>query len=453
MWCDNCHAEVNTSQSPVSGLEQCTECGNELEAATTLGNQSIAQTAHALLKRWEETRYEQEPTASKEDEQTSQPAPQQPVVRRVEQPHAPAKPVVAATRTEEAYQSDEQEIEEEQLQSPPPMISSPAKPPAQPVVQKQTPQQDSLPLERQRLANPISFPKRAANIDMKPLPKTLTPPKTQTPTKAQSPKTVTNSAEKQQAERRSFGKTEPKENNKPPIPAGKSASNDAAGLMAKTRQPEVSPRNPSATAPSFTAQKQPTLEQTLSRPQSEPSMTQEPSVTSVDNSAPREQSLREQSPQSDVRDGQVRFTPRKSETFADFEPEAEFTPAKRKRNWSAIIGQTLVFLSSLGMTGGIGIIIAARFGAGIDIPESTGWLAFAGSHLIFVLGIYTNLSSRMEQVLNEMHNRSDELTRILSYQQTVSQNRSMPRETSPQNQKTEFARGSLAEELASTLPR
>ncbi|TWT64150.1 hypothetical protein [Rubinisphaera italica] len=437
MWCDNCHAEVNTSQSPVSGQEQCTECGNELEAATTLGNQSIAQTAHALLKRWEETRYDQEPTASKEGDQTSQPAPQQPVVRRVEQPHAPAKPVVSASRSAEDYQNDEQEFEEEQLQSPPPMISRPATPPAQPVVQKQNPQQDSLPLERQRLANPISFPKRAANIDMKPLPKTQTPPK------AQPSKTVTNSAEKPQAERRSFGKTEPKEKSEPTFSAGKSASNDAAGLMAKARQPELSPRNPS-----ITAQKKPTLEQSLSRPQSEPSMTQKPTVTSVDSSA-----YREQTPQTESRDGQVRFTPRRSETFADFDPETEFTPAKRARNWSAIIGQALVFCSSLGMTGGIGIIIATRFGAGIDIAESTGWLTFAGSHLIFVLGIYTNLSSRMEQVLNEMHSRSDELTRILSYQQTVSQNRAMPRENTPQNRKSDFARGSLAEELASTLPR
>ncbi len=428
MWCDNCHAEVNTSQSPVSGLEQCTECGSEMESATSLGNQSIAQTAHALLKRWEETRFEPESVASHEEEQVSEPVAQQ-----------------SSSRPAKVYQDETSEVEEERLQSPPPILPGPSAPPVQSVVKKQAPQPTQQPLERPRTANPFSFPKRTARLDTKTMPKSQ-PPKTVTNTTLLNT-TAINTAEKPQAERRSFGKTEPKEKFEPTIPARKSASNDASTLMEKARQPEVTPRQLNVNS-----QKQPTLEQTISRPQLEPRMTQNPAISAADISAPRQQTSNTEA-QTEAREGQVRFTPRKSETFADFEPQQDYTPTKRARNWSAIIGQALVFCSSLGMTGGIGIIIAARFGAGIDIAESTGWLAFAGSHLIFVLGIYTNLSSRMEQVLNEMHSRSDELAQILTYQQTLSQNRTSPRENSSQPRKTEFARGSLAEELASTLPR
>ena len=97
-------------------------------------------------------------------------------------------------------------------------------------------------------------------------------------------------------------------------------------------------------------------------------------------------------------------------------------PASRpKKNFSAIFGQFLVLCSALGMTGGLGIVILNRFGASIQFNEATGWLTFAGSHLLFVLGVYTNLSSRMEQVLNDVHSRYDELTKVIAYQQALTE--------------------------------
>ncbi len=111
---------------------------------------------------------------------------------------------------------------------------------------------------------------------------------------------------------------------------------------------------------------------------------------------------------------------------------------RKQRNWSAILGQLLSLGGALAMTGGFAVVLGNWFGK-IDIPETTGWLAVAGGHLLFVLGLYTHLTSRIEQVWHELHGRSDDLQRILLQMQRMQQLQlSRPaRETPPRTSPTE----------------
>lgn len=93
---------------------------------------------------------------------------------------------------------------------------------------------------------------------------------------------------------------------------------------------------------------------------------------------------------------------------------------RKQRNWSAILGQLLSLGGALAMTGGFAVVLGNWFGK-IDVPETTGWLAVAGGHLLFVLGLYTHLTSRIEQVWHELHGRSDDLQRLLLQMQRMQQ--------------------------------
>ncbi|MCA8984410.1 MAG: hypothetical protein KDA76_11655 [Planctomycetaceae bacterium] len=114
--------------------------------------------------------------------------------------------------------------------------------------------------------------------------------------------------------------------------------------------------------------------------------------------------------------GKVKFSPA-PERLDDLDIQQAIERHHRKpRNWSAILGQFLAFSGALAMTGGAAIVIANRFGT-VEISETTGWLALAGGHLLLVLGIYTHLTSRIEQVWHEMHQRSDEIQKLILQQQ------------------------------------
>ena len=97
------------------------------------------------------------------------------------------------------------------------------------------------------------------------------------------------------------------------------------------------------------------------------------------------------------------------------------------------------------MTCGIAIVIGSRFGS-LEIAETTGWLTAAGGHLLFVLGIYTHLSSKMDQVWSEMHARQDELTRLLSQKMNTGNSRKTNLQ-STDTEETAFQRSSLSETL------
>lgn len=118
--------------------------------------------------------------------------------------------------------------------------------------------------------------------------------------------------------------------------------------------------------------------------------------------------------------GKVQFA-NSARKLAEFENQQVFqspiTPkaAGKQRNWSVLIGQFLAFGGALAMTGGAAIIIGNRFGS-LEIAETTGWLAVAGGHMLFVLGLYTHLTSRVEQTWHDLHLRSDEIYRLLEQQ-------------------------------------
>ncbi|MCG6156929.1 hypothetical protein [Rubinisphaera margarita] len=434
MWCDQCRAEVSTSHSPVTGLEQCTECGQELGSSEPVTNQTIAQTAQALLKRWEESRLDEpaETVDAADDDLTDQ--------------------------FERAYDSSESLLKEqpEEPARPEPKRTSPVmKMPSRPTPAPPTPAPKAENVERPSVPTPQSRPARLElpNVEQpraerpapsmpQAAPKMERRPEQPAPRPQQQEPARPARSEASEPPRRSFSKPEPQKNPPAPTaPAPRAARNDAAALM--NREPmnretqNREPQKPVASIPVGDALRD---EAPASRATSPVSSTPERPTTE-----PR-------------REGQVKMSAPAYEAPSFALPEKSTRPG---RNWSAIFGQTLVLLGGLGMTAGVGIVIACKFGNVAQLTESTGWLTFAGCQLMFVFGIYTNLSSRMEQVLVEMHRRCDDLSTIIAQQQTVIRAASPRPETPRPESEHRFSASKRAgsfdrsstDELVQSLPR
>jgi len=427
MWCDQCRAEVSTSRSPVTGLEQCTECGQELGSSEPVTNQTIAQTAQALLKRWEESRLDEpgQPVDEADDDLTDQfeRAYDSSESLLKEQPEEPARPEPKRTS---------------------PVMKMPVRPTPAPKAENverpsiPTPQSRSAKLELPNVEQPRAERPAAPSMPQA-APKLERRPEQPAPRPQQPEPTRSETAE---PPRRSFSKPElQKQTPSPAAPAPRAARNDAAALMNRetaTREPmNREPQKPTTSIPVGDALRDDAPAARSAAPESK--------IPERPSTEPR-------------REGQVKMSAPAYEAPSFTLPEKSTRPG---RNWSAIFGQTLVLLGGLGMTAGVGIVIACKFGNVAQLTESTGWLTFAGCQLMFVFGIYTNLSSRMEQVLVEMHRRCDDLSTIIAQQQTVIR-AANPRPETPRpesehrfsaSKRTASFDRSATDELVQSLPR
>lgn len=355
MWCNHCQQEVTAAEnSDKTGTLQCPQCDHKLELTEKAESASIAQTAHALLKRWEESRpvAQAAPAESEATDSTT--------IKKTPLPEA-------------ANLSPATELPNTQVES------------------KKTP----LIADDPKTVQPQSFSVQNPAIPEK------------------RPKKVQVHQQK----------------SSPPVPT-LAAQNDASSLL--KRDPDTISRLQNKTS---SAELEKQTEAAALQNRSEISMKK-------NTSDPISQTATSQ--------GRLRFAPTEEaeETIDDLGIQQAIERHHRKeQNWSVLFGQFMVYCGAIVMTAGIGIVIASRFGS-LTVAESTGWLTLAGGHLLFVLGIYTHISSKLEQLWNDQHRRADDLSRLIIQQQkqiAATGISSRKKESNSQAGTSQFQRGALPE--------
>jgi len=466
MYCDQCQREVSTSKNPHTGQLQCAQCGTVQAAEASLSQPTIAQTAHALLKRWEESRPQtkpaEQPTAT--TKQTTHKS--APLIQERDLPPSTASGIDISAYLADFDQQESllaPELDEEPLLLESPQdrehISAPvsrsldsvAENRSSPRTQFQSDQHSdsTYELARQAIDAAADWSAQPGTTSERTV---ISSPRSQrTPVVAESsPPVLTNaSAISHSVERQSAG-VDPAT-----VPAARTSR------AVEPRQP-VAPSAVNTETPAFaegTERTPGTSPQTLPRQRTDDNSSRASSNdegillgASQSTSAPRPLTAQDVESSRVVQPGEA-FSAMSAapETPAPVASPAELRPVERKataqgqvrfqtpehiedfdiqqaierhhrkqRNWSALLGQLLAFSGALAMTGGIAIVIGNRFGS-LELAETTGWLSLAGGHLLFILGIYTHLTSRCEQTWNDLHQRSDDLMRLLLQQQQAQQ--------------------------------
>ncbi len=465
MWCDHCKEEIVPLAGEEKGdIQKCHQCGNLLSAeqnrasGTLQGSpsatSSIAQTAHALLKRWEESRPVATSSAVDGNSATTATATTATAAIAAEQVKSTA-PVKTASKSEFENKTVSQETPTpvQSKQEPVNATASPSSPasPGEDVF-------NDIPsgLDVSEMLPDLVPPMRTASVPSDASKKQRTEP-AQTAMKAEAeisreekenveaapaPSPLSRSVgSPKSSEQKSPEKKQPKRTYQP----GKTlaSQNDAGALLNRERKP-ISQQNkksdssqssiqPGAVASPATESERPEMFKTRTTDQTE---------ATIETKAESRLSTR----QKEINKGRVRFTTQETpeEKIDDLGiQQAIERHYRQRRNWSVLFAQLLVYGGALAMTSGVAIVIGSRFGS-LEIAETTGWLSAVGGHLLFVLGIYTHLSSKLEQVWSEMHARQDELTRLLSQKM----NKANPRKTNLQSsdaQETTFQRSSLSD--------
>ncbi len=433
MFCDRCQREVAAMKSPQTGALHCSQCGAEKKSTVSVNNHSIAQTAHALLKRWEESREKDQPQETsaevvqtpsagqvirKASEQIRQ-NPQDFSETELELPALPELNTFAETEIladlpdfswdESAWQT--------QAAASPPASASPAeqkvsRPQSEPAAIEKRP---ALSTDHSSWNSPektlsASLREHSAVSHLNIQPADTAPPKkppAQLVRNESMPAPVAQAKPVEPAKPRETASEQ--KNSFPNPPDFASLLNQKQGISSETRETSM---KQSAAQPQFTSESHPsgTLERSYTASELE---------KSFDIGKP-EKSFDASEAQTLPTQGQLKFG-RTAQKLTDLENLQSFAPTTRKqRNWSAGIGQLLAFTGALAMTGGAAIVIGNRFGS-LEMAETTGWLAVAGGHLLFLLGIYTHLTSRVEQIWHDLHGKSEDLQRLIQQQQHMQQ--------------------------------
>ncbi len=435
MWCDHCREEVvPVANKENSEIQECSQCGKHLSNSNETGSDtaqaeqagasSIAQTAHALLKRWEANRPTAESVPATGPTKDEPPAPVISKIKETEK-KIPATPAAVSAQKTESHN---------------PGLTEAAGSPGETI-----------------------FNDIPSGLDVSEMLPDLIPPTGSLPADA-------GSSEKQTAGSTEINKpqTEQKKAMFPTdsIPATKNVSSEINRSKATSSVPEITTRKQTVHAGSTLAS-QNDAGSLLKRKPEPPSRqkTKSPSpqiqkqtgaVASPDTKSEKPMKFKTKSkastktsaPPAETSQGRVRFTPPEinDEKIDDLGIQQAIERHHRKqRNWSVLFGQFMVFGGALAMTCGIAIVIGNRFGS-MEVAETTGWLTLAGGHLLFVLGIYTHLSSKMEQIWSDMHSRNDEITRLLSQNMTTGIPRKTPLPVNTSSNAS-FQRSSLPETI------
>jgi len=441
MYCENCQREVASTKNPHTGLLQCSHCGAEKRSTVADANSSIAETAHALLKRWEQSRGQAEPPPatprksqplSVEDALATQPAlsseaetyrlGREEDSRRkqnsgiditaelLENADDLQSELAAASHREDEFAISSRPVSAERKEysrEKPTEVSETftARSDSQFSLSSDPSSATEVKSGRDSRAPSVESKSVMANSsnDFTPDEETFVPSR-----KEERPTGTPSYTEALLESLQSPAREEVAETPKPPAkasePAAKRpelptevATEKAAAPVRANRKADADRETTESLTPSTPAPERAPKQESTPAPQ----------PAARRNAAPRN------SPQ---RQGQVRFAPPAGQN-TDFDVQQAIERHHRKqRNWSAIIGQLLALGGAVCMTGGIAVVIGNRFGS-LEVAEATGWLALAGGHLLFILGIYTHLTSRVEQIWQDVHHRSDELARILLQQQ------------------------------------
>ncbi|MBL4882994.1 MAG: hypothetical protein JKY95_00480 [Planctomycetaceae bacterium] len=444
MWCNHCQTDVTiTESSENTGTLQCPQCSNNLSSTNESGATSIAQSAHALLKRWEDQR----PVADSTEKQTevepaelmasSQPEISNPISTDASFLNIPK---LSSEPDEPKVFSEIEASSDSPLQLKPTELPGVESVVTEPEVLAETEEANSSfssNLSEEHSINDL----QTESEDSVLVPKLVKPPITE-PSLAVEPKTSTSDSIDVIL----------KETSLPPeILSNKAAINRTEPFLVEKPDtllisPEVlqdkQPKQPSRFGTTLASQNDASsllkrdpdtisqLQQESSAPYKQPKQLQTETVIAQNNISEKPMKNTTQKPVSQPSNsqGRLRFSPAEDteEIIDDLGIQQAIEKHHRKdRNWSVIFGQFMVYCGAIAMTCGIGIVIVNRFGS-LGIAESTGWLTLAGGQLLFVLGIHTHLSNKMEQLLNDIHQRNDDLTRLILQQSSQVSAKTIP---------------------------
>ena len=453
MYCENCQREVASTKNPHTGLLQCSHCGTEKRSSFSDANSSIAETAHALLKRWEQSRGQNEEQApaprqkqplSVDDVLSAQPSPpessrssRQSGIDITAELLENADGIQAELESSQQYsgRSDNREQLEESVA-------------------------EAMAARAEQTKPEASF-SSAGNYSAKELAETY----------AMQKENSSRRSEPEKPAAPAYAEFAPKQDSQSKVPTSRPADSAASSVRSDSREsesssfdaesssykdallkslqpsadeqidsfvPERFSQDSKAEAESYKAEakSQPAASKASKPPLDIPETiiakqqkldaakeeAKSTTATAASNASqkPAASQPAPKQPKAPARQGQVRFAPPAGHD-TDFDVQQAIERHHRKQqNWSAIIGQLLALCGAVCMTGGIAIVIGNRFGS-LEVAETTGWLSMAGGHLLFILGIYTHLTSRVEQIWQDVHQRSDDLARILLQQQRSQQ--------------------------------
>lgn len=464
MYCENCQREVASTKNPHTGLLQCSHCGTEKRSTFSDANSSIAETAHALLKRWEQSRGQNEEQAP---------------ASRQKQPLSVDDALAAQPSLAESSRSSRQsgiDITAELLENADSIqaeLESSQQYSGRAANREQLEDSfaEAAPARAEQMKPEASF-SSAGSYSAKELAETYAMQKENSSRRSEPEKPAAPAyAEQPRAPRSASAQSAPKQDSQSKAPTSRPADSAAASVRSDYRESEkpsfdaesssykdalLKSLQPSADeqidsfvperfsqeskaeaeSPKPEAKSQPTapkaskpaldIPETIIAKQQKLDAAKEAakSTTAAAGSTAGQKPAASQpapkQPKAPARQGQVRFAPPAGHD-TDFDVQQAIERHHRKqRNWSAIIGQLLALCGAVCMTGGIAIVIGNRFGS-LEVAETTGWLSMAGGHLLFILGIYTHLTSRVEQIWQDVHQRSDDLARILLQQQRSQQ--------------------------------
>ncbi len=405
MWCDHCQEEI----VPVAGkndssIQECSQCGKALvpvegkgsepAAADQSGSSSIAQTAHALLKRWEASRPVSESMSTSEPDAAPETATDKAVTSR--------SPLETARSGKPASFPAKSETEQKTISAGNSNIPSDN-------IFDDIPSGLDVSEMLPDLVSPAK-PELKSSSFLKDQTKKTEQKKAASISAAPSPRPSSSKTEASQTETATTRTDSAKQKQSQPAGATLAAQNDAGSLLNRSVEPPAQRKTQSAS----TENKKQAEASTSPETQSE-----KPGMFKTKSKVKQVAQPVVDMPESVQ--GRVRFTPpgahsanKNDEKIDDLGiQQAIERHHRQQRNWSVLFAQLMVYGGALAMTCGIAIVIVNWFGS-IEITETTGWLTLAGGHLLFVLGIYTHLSSKMEQVWSEMHARHDELARLLN---------------------------------------
>jgi len=473
MWCEQCQEDVvPVANKQNSGIQECSQCGKRLSdldrtgTATTqadqTGDSSIAQTAHALLKRWEANRPIAESSSAAESTTTAKPITNAP-------PPAAAAAAAAA----------------------PKKVVTPKGTSVSPLLKKETvskkePEKKWDPPSNPTFTNEDIFDDIPSGLDISEmLPDLIPPAQTASQSLDSSEKQVVGPAEIIKKTKLETGKENRQQTGKTPVTSPpltspplttpplttppltsppltsppltsaipkvpettqrKQTQHAGATLASQNDAGSLLKRNPEPIPEQKTKSPSPQIQKQTGAVASPETQSEKPSMFKTKTKAKPQTPA----PQPEISQGRVRFTPPEIDDEKKIDDlgiqQAIERHHRKQRNWSVLFAQLMVYGGALAMTCGIAIVIGTRFGS-MGIAETTGWLTMAGGHLLFVLGIYTHLSSKMEQVWSEMHARHDELTRLLNQNMTTANPRRI-NTIAPTSSAASFQRSSLPETI------
>ncbi|MBR9802836.1 hypothetical protein GYB59_14605 [bacterium] len=462
MYCENCQREVASTKNPHTGLLQCSHCGTEKRSNFSDANSSIAETAHALLKRWEQSRGQNE---------------EQPPAPRQKQPLSVDDALAAQPSLPESSRSSRQsgiDITAELLENADSIqaeLESSQQYAGRSANREQLeePFAESVPARAEQKKPQASF-SSAGNYSAKDLADTYAMQKENSSRRSEPERPAASAyAEQPRAARSASAESVSKQDSKAPTsrptdsaaasvrsdyresesPSFDAESSSYKDALLKSLQPSADEQIDSFVPERFSQEAKAEAESHKPEAKSQPAAPKasKPPLDIPETIIAKQQKLdaaketgkstaaaagstasqkpagsppAPKQPKAPTRQGQVRFAPPAGHD-TDFDVQQAIERHHRKqRNWSAIIGQLLALCGAVCMTGGIAIVIGNRFGS-LEVAETTGWLSMAGGHLLFILGIYTHLTSRVEQIWQDVHQRSDDLARILLQQQRSQQ--------------------------------